>query len=162
MRRKALLLLIAGLCIFLSCKKPVESTRLPDVTLKTLNGETVRLADYTGKPVIINFWATWCGPCVYEIPTLNQLQKKYSDGGLVIIGISTDDGGAEVVRNFMKDVPIEYKSYLKTPGVEDEFGGILGLPTTYFYDKNGEQVEKLIGLTSREAFERRIEKILKS
>lgn len=162
MRSKAILFVIIAVSLILSCKRPVDTTRLPNVTLKTLNGETVQLSDYIGKPLIINFWATWCGPCVYEIPTLNQLQKKYNDGGLVIIGISTDDGGAEVVRQFMKEIPIEYKSYLKTPGVEDKFGGIWGLPTTYFYDKKGNQVEKISGLTSREVFERKIEKILKS
>jgi thiol-disulfide isomerase/thioredoxin len=159
---RSILLVIILCSITFSCKAPVAPTELPDVQVKKLTGETVRLRSFSGHPLIVNFWATWCGPCRYEIPMLNQLQKKYNKGGLVIIGISTDEGGPEVVKDFLKEIPIEYRTFLKTPGLEEKFGGILGLPTTYFYDKSGNQVEKIIGLTSREVFEQRIEELLKN
>ena len=92
---------------------------------------------------------------------LNELQKKYSSGGLVIVGISTDDGGAADVKPFLKEVPIEYANYIKGSDTEEKFGGVWALPTNLFYDRNGKQVDKVIGIQPREAIEQRIERILK-
>jgi thiol-disulfide isomerase/thioredoxin len=143
-----------------SCKAPSKTSELPPIQLKDLNGGTVNLADYQGKPVIINFWATWCGPCRFEIPMLNELHRKYSPKGLVILGISTDEEGASIVKPFMKEVPIEYRAYLKGKDTEEKFGGIWALPTTFFYDKNGKQIEKILGVQPREVFEQNIQKML--
>ena len=142
------------------CKKPVTGSDLPQVQLKDLNGGNVDLAQFKGKPVIINFWATWCGPCRFEIPMLNELHRKYSSKGLVIVGISTDEEGAAIVKPFMRDLPIEYASFLKGSDTEEKFGGVWALPTTIFYDKNGKQVEKILGVQPREFFEQKIQQML--
>src|SRR3990172_10411024 len=99
-----LVMLLLLLLPHASCKAPVNSD-LPDAEVKGLDGAGVRLSDFSGKPLIVNFWATWCGPCRFEIPMLNELQKKYGASDLVIIGISTDEEGAEVVKPFMREVP---------------------------------------------------------
>jgi thiol-disulfide isomerase/thioredoxin len=156
-----LFLIVASFFISISCsKKPQTNAKLPSVELKELNGHTVNLADFRGKPILVNFWATWCGPCRIEIPMLNELHRKYGRD-LVIVGISTDDEGAEAVREFNKEVPIEYRSLVKTAAVEQTFGGIWALPTSIFYDKEGNQVEKIIGLQTRDFFEKTIQETIK-
>lgn len=156
-----ILIVLIGLVSSVSyCKKPVTGSDLPQVQLKDLNGADVDLAQFKGKPVIINFWATWCGPCRFEIPMLNELHRKYSPKGLVIVGISTDEEGAAIVKPFMKDLPIEYSSYLKGTDTEEKFGGVWALPTTIFFDKNGKQVEKILGVQPREFFEQKIQQML--
>src|SRR3989304_1955884 len=156
------LLVIYTLLLFVppGCKKPAVSG-LPQAQLKDLQGGTVDLAQYNGKPMIINFWATWCGPCRLQIPMLNELHKKYASSGLVIIGISTDEEGASVVKPFLKEVPMAYPSYLKGSDTEEKFGGIWALPTNYFFDKNGKQIDKLLGLQPREVFEEKIHSMIR-
>jgi len=155
-------LTIVVLFSYQGCKAPEAATGLPSAELRDLNGNRVKLSQFSGKPLLVNLWATWCGPCRFEIPMLNDFHKKYSDKGLVIIGISTDDDGVQLVKEFMKDVPIHYQSFLKTPGLEEQFGGIWALPTTYFYDRSGKQVEKIIGVQTPEYFEKQIQRILKN
>jgi thiol-disulfide isomerase/thioredoxin len=149
------------IAVFPGCKKPPSKSALPQADLIDLSGKSIKLSDYAGKPLLINFWATWCGPCRIEIPMLNDLHQKYSDDGLVVVGISTDEDGRDLVKEFMKEVPLQYPSYLKTPGVEEQFGGVWALPTSYFYDRNGKQVDKIIGLQTRDYFEKKIQQILK-
>ena len=156
-----LAILLTGFVLQSHCNKPVTSSLLPDVELKDLAGKPVRLQDFSAKPLIINFWATWCGPCRFEIPMLNELHRKYASSELVILGVSTDEGGSEVVEAFMKDVPIYYPVFLETSDAEAKFGGIWGLPTTFFYDKNGNQVGKAFGLQSRDFFEQKIGEIIR-
>jgi thiol-disulfide isomerase/thioredoxin len=163
MKSRILILIAVLFCVFSfisSCKKPSPTSELPDVKLKDLNGGTVDLAQFHGKPVIINFWATWCGPCRFEIPMMNELYRKYSPKGLVIVGISTDDEGASIVKPFLKELPIEYTLYLKGNDTEEKFGGIWALPTTIFFDKNGKQVDKFLGVQPREVFEQKIQQLL--
>lgn len=158
----SLVVVLIAFVVSVSCnKKPLSDSSLPNVELKTLSGQSVHLSDYKGKPLLVNFWATWCGPCRLEIPMLNELHRKYGKD-LVILGISTDDEGAEAVREFNKEVPIEYLSLLKTDAVDQKFGGIWALPTSIFYDKQGKEIEKIIGLQTREVFEQNIEKAIKS
>jgi thiol-disulfide isomerase/thioredoxin len=156
-----LILLISVLVLpFEACKKPAPATELPSVQLKDLDGKPVELAQYHGKPVIVNFWATWCGPCRIEIPMLNEIQRKYASRGLVIVGVSTDEDGAASVKPFLNEVPIHYVNLLKGGNTEETFGGIWGLPTNFFYDKNGKQVAKAFGLQPREFFEEKISEML--
>ncbi len=158
--------LIFPLVIFLlvlpfACKAPTNASELPLVQLVDLDGNPVKLSQFEGKPLIINFWATWCGPCRFEIPMLNELHKKYASSDLVIVGISTDEAGAEVVKQFIKEVPIQYRNYLKGEDTEEKFGGIWGLPTNFFYDRHGKQVAKAFGLQPRDFFEEKIREIIR-
>lgn len=162
MKRSVILTVFVLFAVLFSCKKPPETSALPQAELLDLDGKKVALTDYAGKPVIVNFWATWCGPCRFEIPMLNELHKKYSGHGLVILGISTDEEGASAVREFNKEVPINYLNFLTTPDVETKFGQIWALPTTYFYDRNGKLLEQpLVGVQSRDYWEKRIQQLLK-
>ena len=143
------------------CKAPVTVSSLPAVELQDLAGKRIKLSEFAGKPLILNLWATWCGPCRFEIPMLNDLYKKYSEKGLVIVGISTDEEGAAIVKDFLKETPIHYPTFVKTSGLEEKFGGIWALPTTYFYDRSGKQTDKIIGVQTPEYFEKQIQRILK-
>ncbi|HJZ11598.1 MAG TPA: TlpA disulfide reductase family protein, partial [Acidobacteriota bacterium] len=87
--------------------------------------------------------------------------KKYGASDLVILGISTDAEGAEIVKPFLKEMPIHYPVYIATPGIEEKFGGIIGLPTTFFYDKNGKQIATSFGLQSRSYFEEQIAQMIR-
>lgn len=157
----AIFVILICLLSFVSyCKKPVQVSDLPAVELKDLNGATVDLSQFRGKPMIVNFWATWCGPCRFEIPMLNELHKKYSSRGLVIVGISTDEEGASIVKPFMKELPIDYASLVKGKDTEEKFGGVWALPTTIFFDKQGKQVDKILGVQPREVFEQKIQQML--
>lgn len=158
MKKAAFVLLL--LIIAFSVCKLAPSSDLPRAQVKDLSGKVVELSEYRGKPLIINFWATWCGPCRMEIPMLNELHKKYSKDHLMILGVSTDLEGPQVVKDFMKEVPMVYPVYMMTDGLEEQFGGILALPTTYFFDKQGHRVDQTVGLQSRAFFETRIMKIL--
>lgn len=166
MKKKSAILICLVLILFVwgakGCKKPVETSALPAAELVDLDGKKVSLKDYAGKPVIVNFWATWCGPCRLEIPMLNDLYRKYSPHGLVIVGVSQDEEGASAVREFNKEIPIQYLNYLSTPDVETKFGQIWALPTTFFYDRNGKLVDQpLVGMQSRNYWEQRIQQLLK-
>ncbi len=162
MKQKLIFPLVVFLLVLpFACKGPTNASELPLVQLVDLDGKPVNLSQFQGKPLIINFWATWCGPCRFEIPMLNELHKKYASSDLVIVGISTDEAGAEVVKQFIKDVPIQYKNYLKGEDTEEKFGGIWGLPTNFFYDRKGKQVAKAFGLQPRDFFEEKIREILR-
>lgn len=161
-KHSAIVIILVLIIAAFGCKKPPQTSALPKAELQDLSGKKVSLSDFAGKPVIVNFWATWCGPCRFEIPMLNDLNKKYSSHGLVILGVSTDEDGASAVREFNKEVPIYYPSYLSTPDVESKFGQIWALPTTFFYDRNGKLVDQpLVGVQSRDFWEKRIQQMLK-
>ena len=121
----------------------------PAFTLRDLEGREVSPASLRGKVVIVNFWATWCGPCRAEIPDLVALQSKYKDT-LQIIGISEDEAGVEVVKRFAAEHKINYPVAMMTPDVEKLFPGISALPTSYIIDRESRIVQKHVGmLTAR-------------
>ena len=121
----------------------------PAFTLKDLDGRDVSPASLRGKVVIVNFWATWCGPCRAEIPDLVALQEKYKDT-LQVIGISEDEAGVDVVRRFASEHKINYPVAMVTPDVEKLFPGISALPTSFILDRDSRIVQKHVGmLTAR-------------
>ncbi|HUN89878.1 MAG TPA: TlpA disulfide reductase family protein [Terriglobales bacterium] len=120
----------------------------PDFTLATLDGKKVKLSDYRGKAVLLNFWATWCGPCKVEIPWFMELEKQYAPQGLVVIGVAMDDDGKTAVAKFAQEMKIDYPVLLGNDAVADQYGGVEGLPTTFYIDRNGKIVKKVAGLVS--------------
>jgi thiol-disulfide isomerase/thioredoxin len=121
----------------------------PAFTLRDLDGREVSPASLRGKVVIVNFWATWCGPCRAEIPDLVALQTKYKDT-LQVIGISEDEAGVEVVKRFAAEHRINYPVAMITPDVEQQFPGISALPTSFILDRDSRIVQKHVGmLTAR-------------
>lgn len=133
----------------------------PDFSLKDLDGRDVRLADFRGKVVMVNFWATWCPPCRAEIPDLIELQSQWGPKGLQIIGISLDDEGAAKVAPFASQNRINYTMLVNGNGAANAYGGIEGIPTTFLLDRQGRVVERRAGVAPREHWQQMIASLLK-
>jgi cytochrome c biogenesis protein CcmG/thiol:disulfide interchange protein DsbE len=146
--------------------KQVENTEnrdadmAPDFTLTSVDGNDIRLSDYRGKVVIIDFWATWCPPCKAEIPGFVELYKQYADDGLEIIGISLDRGDLSVVSNFVKNFNVNYPIVYYRDEVIMNYGGIQSIPTTFVVDREGKIVERLVGYKPKEFFDSLIQSLL--
>jgi cytochrome c biogenesis protein CcmG/thiol:disulfide interchange protein DsbE len=149
-----------------SKSEAIESEKLssypkaPEFKLQNLNGEEVKLSDYSGKLIFVNFWATWCPPCRAEIPGFIKMYDQYKDQGLVILGISTDRDGKEVVKKFVDKNKVNYPILLYNMEVIRAYGGITGIPTTFIVNQMGEIVNKFVGFPGDEAFENEIKKWL--
>jgi thiol-disulfide isomerase/thioredoxin len=132
-------------------------------TLKDMNGVDVKLAAFKGKPIVINFWATWCGPCRAEIPSLVQLQRQYGDEGqdVVILGISVDDP-IEKLKPYASEMKINYPLLVGNgrEDVQEAFGPLWGIPVTVFVDREGRIAKRHSGIASKEQFEREIKALL--
>ena len=132
---------------------------VPEFNLQDLDGQTISPAHWRGKVILLNFWATWCGPCRAEIPDLIQLQAKYA-GRLQIIGLSVDEGPAEAVKRFAQRVRINYPIAIAPPELQAKFGGILALPTLFLLDTNAGVVQKHIGLRNPVLYETEVRALL--
>jgi len=132
----------------------------PAFTLKSVDGKTVSLADYKGKAVLLNFWATWCGPCKLEMPWLIQMQKKYASQGFTVLGVSEDDGSTKEVSDFMAKMGVDYPVLMYDDQMNKAYGGIDYLPTSYYIGRDGKVIIEAGGLISESAMESNIQKIL--
>jgi thiol-disulfide isomerase/thioredoxin len=146
--------------------KPSGNTPAPDVTLKDLDGKDVSIAQYKGKVVLVNFWATWCDPCRFEIPWLIDMQQKYSAKGFTVLGVAMDDEGRSVVAPFVEkerfDVngtksQMNYPILLGNDAAADKFGGLLGYPTSVLIGRDGKQIKRITGLISYDEISKAIE-----
>ncbi len=137
-----------------------ENRFAPSWQLKDLEGKSVKLADFKGKVVVLNFWATWCPPCRREIPDFVALQKQYADKGLVIIGVSLDEGGASVVKPFAKKMGINYPVVMGDQKTIAAYGGVQVVPTTFIIDKTGKLAAQHEGGADRATFEAEIKPLL--
>jgi cytochrome c biogenesis protein CcmG/thiol:disulfide interchange protein DsbE len=136
-----LVILIAAACGATGCQPPrtvraavkPESERkpAPDFTLKDSSGATVKLSDYRGKVVLLNFWATWCGPCKIEIPWFMEFEKAYKDRKFAVLGVSLDDDGWESVRPYIESHKINYRVMVGTEELSQLYGSVDSLPTTF-------------------------------
>ena len=132
----------------------------PDFELTTLDGKKMRLSDFRGKAVLLNFWATWCEPCKIEMPWFVQLEKQYGPEGLQVLGVAMDDTGENEISQFVKEMGVNYPVLLGKESVGDEYGGIIHLPTTFYIDRSGKIVEHIEGLHSRHDMETNIKTAL--
>jgi thiol-disulfide isomerase/thioredoxin len=131
----------------------------PEFKLDTLEGKSVSLADYKGKVILLNFWATWCGPCRAEIPDLAGLQNKYKDQ-LQIIGLVVDDEDQDAIKKFVREFGINYPVALATEALRTDYGGIPALPTSFLLDAEGRVVQKHEGLRDPVLYEVEIRSLL--
>ena len=138
-----------------------DHPQAPDFTLTDLSGNTIKLAEYRGRVILLDFWATWCGPCRIEIPGFVQLQNRYRDQGFVVIGISMDDG-PEPVREFYNEYRMNYTVAMGNDTIGELFGGILGLPTSLLIGRDGRIYAKHVGAMPLSVFEGEIKKLLAS
>lgn len=144
----------------------------PGFTLTDLNGNKVSLSSYKGRPVVVDFWATWCGPCRVEIPWFEQLRDQYASQGLEIIGVSADqldkDDAAKLftekrdISDFAAKMRMNYPVLIDAESIENSYGGLDDLPTTFFIDKNGKIVASTIGLAPRDVIEADVKKAIGS
>ena len=138
------------LVLLLTCSL---SSHASDFILEDIQGKMHRLADYRGKWVLVNFWATWCAPCLTEIPELNSLHNAHKDKDLVVIGIAMDSGSSRKVADFAKAHGISYPVVMGDRKVTAQIGRIDVLPASYVYDPEGEQVSYQAGKVTRENVE---------
>jgi peroxiredoxin len=132
----------------------------PSFTLQDLNGKTVSLSDFKGKVVVLDFWATWCPPCVKEIPHFIELYEQYKDQAFAMVGISVDLEGVSVVKSFARKYKINYPILMADGQVANAYGGITGIPTTFVIDKAGNIRQKYIGYRDKAVFEADIKTLL--
>jgi len=143
-----------------------ESKPEPEIKLKDLQGKDVSLADLKGKVVFVNFWATWCGPCQEEIPSLIDMQNKYASKGFTVLGIAMDEEGKSVVAPFVakekydvngQQVPINYPIVIGSDEAADKFGGVMGYPTSFLISRSGKQIMKFQGPPDTDIVEKAVQ-----
>jgi len=130
-----------------------------DFVLNDHNNVPVKMSQYRGKVVILNFWATWCGPCKEEIPAFVELYDRYKDQGLVIVGVSIDDT-VEQLRPFMQEWRMQYPVLQMNPDIETAYGPFYGVPMTFFIARDGTICRKHMGPATKAQFEREIKALL--
>lgn len=170
----AIILLLGALWIFLSADKTGASTNgkipapqagflAPDIVLKSLTGETIKLSDLRGQAVLVNLWATWCPPCREEMPTLEEMYNEYKDQGLVVLGVNmTYQDDAQAVLPFVQKHGLNFPILLDETGKTGNAYQMKSLPSSFFINREGMITEVVIGGPMAEALLRtRIEKILK-
>jgi len=139
----------------------VKGKMAPDFAVQDFSGKTIHLSDYRGKAVLLNFWATWCGPCKIEMPWFVELKKQYGDQGFEILGVAMDDSKSEDIVKFGKDMGLNYPIARGREELGDLYGGIPGLPTSVFIGRDGKIVDMIPGLVSRSDIEDDIRAALK-
>jgi thiol-disulfide isomerase/thioredoxin len=135
----------------------------PQWKLQDLAGKPVSAADFKGKVVVVDFWATWCPPCREEVPGYVELQNKYGKDGLVIVGVSLDQAGPEVVKAFATKFGVNYPMLMGDEAVVSAFapfGGVQALPTTFLIDAQGQIRDRKVGMETKEVYEKKIVAVL--
>jgi len=153
---------------------PMIGKAAPAFSLEDLSGRKVSLADYKGKAVLVNFWATWCGPCKIETPWLVELRNQYAPKGFEILGISAEgddlapsdkDGWAKdkaAIGKFVQEEHMPYPVLIDGDSLSKPYGGLDAMPTSFFLDRNGKIVAATMGITSKDDIESNIRKALGS
>lgn len=163
-------LALAATITLASCSQPtpektsrVSSNRkpAPDFTLTDANGASVKLSDFRGKVVLLNFWATWCGPCEVEIPWFVEFEQQYKSKGLEVVGVSMDEEGWAAIKPFVAQHKINYRVLLGTDSVSQLYGGVESLPTTFLVDRDGKfAFSPHIGLAGKNEYLNEIQTLL--
>ncbi len=141
-----------------SCKSPHGKARL-DLKVKDMNGATVNLADFKGKVILLNFWATWCGPCKVEIPEFVRAYDQHKDKGFVVLGVSIDDT-PDQLQAFAKQYKITYPMLLNQENVEEAYGPLYAVPVSFFIARDGSICRKQMGEVKKELLERELRALL--
>lgn len=174
MKRDPIILILLAVIISLMLVFGIQKTRharqndagqlqgkdAPDFSLSALNGGTVKLSEFRGKAVLLNFWATWCEPCKVEMPWFIELQKQYGPQGLQVVGVAMDDTSPKEIAAFAMKMGVNYPIALGKEAVGDEYGGIPYLPSTFYIGRDGKVVDRIYGLVSRSEIESDIRKAL--
>ena len=152
-------LIIVALVVFTGAVF-AQGKKASDFELKTSDGKTVQLSQLKGKVVLLNFWATWCGPCRKEIPDFLEVYKEYKGKGFEIVGVSLDEEGWSVVNPFVKQYKINYPVVIGNGKIVRAYGGFEYIPTTFLIDKQGTIVHTFTGLVTKAELQRRLKNLL--
>jgi cytochrome c biogenesis protein CcmG/thiol:disulfide interchange protein DsbE len=132
----------------------------PDFTLPAADGHPIRLSDFRGKVVLLNFWATWCGPCKIEMPWFVEFQREYRDRGFAVVAVSLDEEGWQAVKPFIEDLKPNFPIVVGSDELAESFGGIAALPTTFLIDREGKIRHQHTGLAGADEYEEEIKELL--
>ena len=148
-------------CLLLSISSAHAATKMPSFSLPdAVSGATVNNTKFTGKTLLITFFATWCPPCMQEVPTLIELQQQFSKADFSVVGLSVDEGGPKTVAKFIQNRSINYPVLMADAATARNFGGVVGIPTSFLVDKDGNVVKKYPGYVPHTVLEQDIKKIM--
>jgi cytochrome c biogenesis protein CcmG/thiol:disulfide interchange protein DsbE len=143
-----------------SLKPASERRPAPDFALQDTSGATVKLSDYRGKVVLLNFWATWCAPCREEIPWFVDFEREYKDRNFAVLGVSMDARGWDVVKPYTERHQINYPVMLGDAGVNTRYGGADALPVTFMIDRSGRIARTHVGVAGKHTYKQEIQDLL--
>jgi len=141
-------------------KPAKERKKAPEFSLKDSTGKALKLSDLKGKVVLLNFWATWCGPCKIEIPWFIEFEQKYKDKGFAVLGVSMDEDGWKDVKPYVESKKINYRVVVGDDTTATLYGGVDSLPTTFIVDRDGKIAAVHVGLVSKSDYASDIEQVL--
>ncbi|HEU4934528.1 MAG TPA: TlpA disulfide reductase family protein [Pyrinomonadaceae bacterium] len=150
----------AAMIVFSPVSVLPQDVKAPQFELKDLNGRIVRLSDYKGKVVLINFWATWCPPCRAEMPDLVRYQRQYRKQGLQIIGITYEPESKTRLRRFARSLKVNYPIVLGSPQIKARFSSEETLPLTVVINRDGKVSDVIVGILLHEEFDEKIKPLL--
>jgi len=125
----------------------------PSFAVRTLDGKMFRMSENKGRPVVLDFWATWCAPCRATMPHLDRIQERYQADGLVVIGLSVDEAGPSSVKHFADRLKIHFRLAMADEKLLDQYGPIRQIPTTFFIDRRGVVVRRTVGYLDAETLD---------
>jgi peroxiredoxin len=160
--RRSLPLFLAAVAASAAVKQEKERKPAPPFALKDASGKIVKLADLKGKVVLLNFWATWCGPCKIEIPWFIEMEGRLKGSGLAVVGVAMDEEGWELVKPHVEKLKVNYRMLLGNEEVAQAYGGVDSLPTTFLLDRSGRVASVHTGLVSKSVYENEVQELLKA
>lgn len=154
-------LFVCALYLFCSVETVPAASKMPAFVLpNVVSGADVDSNTFAGKTLLVTFFATWCPPCMQEVPTLIELQQQYGDKGFSVVGLSVDQGGAGVVKRLVEKRSINYPVLLADAATARNFGGVVGIPTSFLVNSKGNVVKKYPGYVPHAVLENDIQKIM--